>query len=346
MHPLLASRRRLLLYLGAWAPVCLLLAWSAAGTRWTDAAQVLAPACALYAFVCLSPWYICRARPFRIANIAGLLFTFCVAACAASLLLLGITRLSAAVVAKAAPPWAMLFGMGVLLYMLSVGLHYTVLAAEASRDAEKRTAEARTLAREAELQALRIQINPHFLFNSLHSIGALATLDGPRARDMCVKLAGFLRSSLGLGSRKEIPLSEEVALARAYLEVEQVRFGDRLRVEIDVESCSEDCAIPALLLQPLVENAVKHGIANLIEGGVVRLSARCAGGNVAITIENGFDAQSPGRRDLGLGLSTVRKRLEIRYGEEAVFEAGARGEVYRVELRFPCESPIASSRRE
>ena len=101
--------------------------------------------------------------------------------------------------AKARAPLPLLFGMGVLLYLLSVGLHYAALAAEASREAERREAEARTLAREAELQSLRFQLNPHFLFNSLHSISALATVDGAQARVMCIRLADFLRSSLGLG---------------------------------------------------------------------------------------------------------------------------------------------------
>ena len=127
---------------------------------------------------------------------------------------------------------------------------------------------------------------------------------------------------------------------------ERVRFGERLRVQSEIDPACEDCAVPALLLQPLVENAVTHGIANLLEGGLIRLTAHLSGADIAITVENAFDPESPARRDLGLGLKHVRRRLEIRYGEGAVFDAGARGEVYRVVLRFPCESPIASSKRE
>jgi LytS/YehU family sensor histidine kinase len=127
--------------------------------------------------------------------------------------------------------------------------------------------------------------------------------------------------------------------------VELVRFGERLGVETDIDPDCEECGVPALLLQPLVENAVKHGVAGLIEGGAIRLSARRAGRNVAITVENHFDTEAPPHADLGLGLSNVRRRLEVRYGGDATFEAGPSGEVYRVELRLPCESPIASSRR-
>jgi LytS/YehU family sensor histidine kinase len=167
---------------------------------------------------------------------------------------------------------------------------------------------------------------------------------------MCIRLADFLRSSLGAGGRESIALREELTLARSYLELEQVRFGERLKFRADVQESCEDCMVPVMLLQPLVENAVKHGIAGLIEGGAIRLTAERSGDSVRVAVENAFDTESaPGNR-LGMGLAQVRRRLELRYGSEASFEAGAREGVYRVELRFPCESaavesPMASSSR-
>jgi hypothetical protein len=357
MHPILASPRRLLLYLLSWTPILALLAavtWQSSSATWLQAASALGPACALFAFVCLSPYYICRSLPIGPSSALNLLVTFGGAAAAGGLIfawsawqtalaldstaaLRGIARLRTHV-----PVW---FAMGVLLYLLSAGLHYTALAVGASRQAERHASEARTLAREAELQALRMQINPHFLYNSLHSIAALTTVDGARAREMCVRLAGFLRSSLGLGDRASIPLSEELALARSYLEVEQVRFGSRLRVEEEIDPECEACGVPALLLQPLVENAVKHGVAGLVEGGPIRLTARRHGAAVAITLENAFDPEMSAPGKTGIGLSHVRRRLKVRYGDDAEFAAGPSGGVYRVLLRFPCESPIASSSR-
>ncbi|HUP02582.1 MAG TPA: histidine kinase, partial [Bryobacteraceae bacterium] len=164
-----------------------------------------------------------------------------------------------------------------------------------------------------------------------------------RAREMCVRLAGFLRSSLGLSDRANIPLREELALARSYLEVEQVRFGARLRVEEEIAPDCEACGVPALLLQPLVENAVKHGIAGLVDGGSIRLTARRRGSAVEIALENAFDPEASAPSKTGIGLSHVRRRLEVRYGGQAELAAGASGTVYRVELRFPCESPMDSS---
>jgi LytS/YehU family sensor histidine kinase len=239
----------------------------------------------------------------------------------------------------------LIYGFGVLLYLVSAAVHYAALAAEASRQAERRAAEARTLAREAQLQVLKLQINPHFLFNSLNSIAALATQDGGRAREMCIRLAEFLRGGLGLGNRESIPLREELELAKRYLEVERVRFGGRVRVEEQIESACEQCAVPALLLQPLVENAVKHGVAGLLEGAAIRLEARREGSAVAITLENEFDPESTAPHKMGMGLENVRRRLAVRYGREAGFTAGPAGGIYRVVLRLPCDPSIASSNR-
>jgi LytS/YehU family sensor histidine kinase len=340
MHPILASRR-ILIYLLAWVPAGALLTyltWAGGGFRLAQAAAVMAPACFVYAFVCLSPWYLCRSRPYSVGALAELTVTFSAAAAAGGMLLGGIAwAVAAAMKIDATGHLPLWFGVGVLLYLLSTGLHYAGLAAEESRQSEARVAEARALAREAELQALRLQIHPHFLFNSLHSIAALASVDGARAREMCIRLSDFLRISLGLGSRPTIPLGEELDLARNYLELERVRFSDRLRVEIEIENGCESCAVPALLLQPLVENAVKHGIAGMVEGGTIRLEACRDGDDAVVTVTNPFDAEAPPQQRLGVGLAQVRRRLEVRYGAGARMDAGTAEGVYRVVVRLPCE---------
>jgi hypothetical protein len=348
MHPLLATRGRILLYLAGWIPILALLdylMWASGGANWVQNTAVLGPACVLFAFACLSPWPMCRVRPLRLADAAVLAATWTAAAAAASAMFTGAVWAMARLEKLPAAHLDLLFGVGILLYLLSAGLHYASLAAEEAREATLAAAEARTLARDAELHALRMQINPHFLFNSLHSIAALATVDGVRAREMCIRLSDFLRSSLGLGERDTVPLREELALARSYLEVEQVRFGARLTFSENIQECCQDCPVPVLLLQPLVENAVKHGIAGLVEGGAIRLSVERLGDSVRVALENGFDPDAPPPNRLGMGLPQVRRRLELRYGDEAGLEAGGRDGVYRVELRFPCESPIASSSR-
>ena len=355
MHPILVSRRRLGAYLLAWTPLVGLLAyvvWASGGLSFPQALAVLAPACLVYAFTCLSPWYLCRAMPLRLGRIFNLAATWTVAAAAGALVFLGAAWIAASMASdlapslngldrRLAPHQPLLFGMAFLLYLLSAGLNYAAVAAEQSHQAERSAVESRALAREAELQALRMQINPHFLFNSLHSIAALTAIDSGRAREMCVRLADFLRAGLALGDRDSVPLREELALARRYLEVEQVRFGDRLRVEENVAADCEACAVPALLLQPLVENAVKHGIAGLVEGGVIRLNAGLTGRGVEILLENAFDPESPPARPSGRGLANVRRRLQLRYGDAAAIDAAASDGLYRVLLRLPMKMGTA-----
>jgi LytS/YehU family sensor histidine kinase len=138
-----------------------------------------------------------------------------------------------------------------------------MLAQDRAIEAERKGAELQLLAQESELKALRAQLNPHFLFNSLNSISALTAVDPSRAREMCVLLSDFLRRSLGLGERRLVALREELDLARTYLAIEQIRFGARLKLAWTLDPAAEPALLPTLLLQPLVENAIKHGIAAL-----------------------------------------------------------------------------------
>jgi LytS/YehU family sensor histidine kinase len=192
-----------------------------------------------------------------------------------------------------------------------------------------------------ELKALQAQIDPHFLFNSLHSISALTTSDPAKAREMCVLLSDFLRSSLKMGDRERIPLSEELALARNFLAILQIRFGSRLRIEEDVKDGATGCLVPPLLLQPLVENAVTHGVATLVEGGSIRIGISRTDGRVAIRIENNFDKDARRHRG-GLGLANVRKRLEVCYGDAASVEVREAEDRFRVDVQLPAETGAAA----
>jgi LytS/YehU family sensor histidine kinase len=139
------------------------------------------------------------------------------------------------------------------------------MAVGASQAAERRALQFEISSREAELRALRAQIHPHFLFNSLNSINALIAARPEEARKLCVRLGDFLRASLTLGPREAIPLSQELALAEQLLSIEKVRFGERLSHTTRADDDARACTVPPLLLQPLVENAVTHGIAQRID---------------------------------------------------------------------------------
>ncbi|PYY11994.1 MAG: sensor histidine kinase, partial [Acidobacteria bacterium] len=166
----------------------------------------------------------------------------------------------------------------------------------------------------------------------LHSISALTSSDPKRAREMCIALADFLRATLGLGEKALIPLEEELSLIHSFLAVEKIRFGARLQMEEQIDPGILDCMVPPLILQPLVENAVVHGIANLTEGGWIHLRAvhDSNDSNVSIEVENSFDPEAPARRKSGVGLANVRQRLDTRYGSSASFSVDKNGERFHV----------------
>jgi|HubBroStandDraft_6_1064221.scaffolds.fasta_scaffold121788_2 two-component system, LytTR family, sensor histidine kinase AlgZ len=351
MHPLLATKGRITLYLLVWAALGGLLGFLLTITgRLTGAETALLamPLALFYAFVCLAPWYMCRFLPLDAAQLPKILGNHIAAAVVAALfwivlakvLGLGLSRYYPAVDQRFSAQLPLVFGIGVLLYLLSVALHYVLLSLESSQESETREHQARTLAREAEIKALKAQINPHFLFNSLNSISALATVDGVRARDMCIKLSDFLRNTLSLGEKRSITLRDELALAQAYLAVEQVRFGSRLRIELETDPGCGDCIVPPLFLQPLVENAVKHGIAGMVEGGAIRLEAHCENGWLQVTVQNEFDPDAPPAQRHGLGLQNVRNRLRAVYENQARLDTVVTDGVFVVAVDLPCAEHV------
>jgi two-component system sensor histidine kinase AlgZ len=230
------------------------------------------------------------------------------------------------------------FAIGVLLYLLALAVHYAFIALERAREADRHRLELEVLTREAELRALRAQVDPHFLYNSLNSISALTTTDPAGARRMCLLLGEFLRDTLRVSSRSKIPLGVELGLADHFLAIEHVRFGDRLRVERHVDQDAIACAVPPLILQPLVENAITHGIAGLLEGGVVRLDVARADGRVRIAIENPRDTSSTERRSLGFGIDNVRDRLSTMFAGAARLNIQSEPARFRVEIDLPWSS--------
>ena len=350
MHPLL-SRNRLGLYLLAWAPLTatsIYVLVTRGGLGWLQATALAVSVFLFYAFLCLSAWYPCRATPLGRVSFLRLLLTHLSAAvlisfvwtqagAALSYAILSPEKFEA-IRTQFRPQLNSIFTIGVLLYLLSVAFHYVLIAMENSRHAEAQAVEARVLARDAELKALKAQVNPHFLFNSLNSISALTSIDPARARDMCVLLGDFLRLTLGLGERTSVRFSEELDLLQKYMAIEKVRFGTRLTMLEEIQEESKPCLLPPLLLQPLVENAVKHGIASLPEGGQVRVAAQRQNGRLAILVENSWDPDSPPRRLGGRGLKNVQLRLEARYGKDASLHVNNEGDLFQVSLSLPAET--------
>ena len=347
MHPILARSGRLALYLGFWIVVGVLLASllvTQVRFNWREATLVALPLALAYAFVCLSAWYVSRSMPLAVTGAARIIFTAVTAAVISSSVWLLAARIWIQLLARRG--WltdpsrgtgldALILGFGVLLYELSLAVSYLLVAFEASREAERRALRGQVLAREAELRLLRAQIDPHFLFNSLHSISALTGSDPAAARRMCLLLADFLRESLVLGAQDRIRLDRELGLIDRFLAVERVRFGERLTGQVQAEDGVQACLVPPLILQPLVENAVTHGVAHVLEGGTIMVRASRTPSRLTIVVENPADRDRPRSIGTGMGLANVRARLAASYGTEARVDASEQAGSWRVELSLP-----------
>jgi two-component system sensor histidine kinase AlgZ len=351
MHPLLERGRRLFLYLSLFAPVAVLLAellrLTVGGGRF--ALWVLVqPPLLVHAMTCLAAWYLCRSLPLRNGDLLRLAGAQLMAMLLAAALFLLLTRVWSGVLASFGLELAGVVDQGAALiglfaffvYALAVVGHYLYIALQASREAESHALELRLLAQDSELRALRAQLDPHFLFNSLNSVAGLVGVEPEKARAMCVSLAAFLRQSLRSGQQTMIPFRDELSLIESYLAVEKIRFGARLRAVVRLGGDAEDparCLLPPLLLQPLVENAVRHGIAHRLDGGEVLIEARRTHERLLLVVANDCDADRPRAVGGGLGLRNVAGRLNARYGGEASLRVTEGSELFRVEITIPVE---------
>jgi hypothetical protein len=202
---------------------------------------------------------------------------------------------------------SILMGLWLVIYF---GVHLAWNYRQAEVDKWKLEAQAET----ARLKALKLQLNPHFFFNSLNSLRALIDEDPARAQRMVTRLARLLRSTLQVDDVKTVPLAEELSTVRTYLELEMVRFEDRLQYEIDATDAARDRPVPFLLVQTLVENGIKHGVATRQEGGMVTIRADVADDALRLQVINPGVLES---EEGGVGLDNARERLQLLFGNEA-----------------------------
>jgi two-component system sensor histidine kinase AlgZ len=349
MHPILARFERLAAYLALWCAIGVLVGGvlTSQGLTWPEALVQVLPPLLVYSFICLSAWYVCRAMPLATSGVPGVLTASVVAASVGGALWLALNEawiatlesmpVLAPVTVRFRSQTPFLFAVSVMLFLLVLSVHYVVLAFEAFRDAERHQLELKVLTRDAELRALRAQVDPHFLYNSLNSISALTGSDPAAARRMCLLLADFLRTTLRVSTQDSITMADELMLADRFLSIEQVRFGSRLNVERHIDETASLCRIPPLVLQPLLENAVAHGIAGLIDGGTIRLDVSRRNDRLSIAVANPRDPDAmPRKAGGGVGLDNVRRRLALVFGGAARMDAIADPDGFRVAIDLPC----------
>jgi two-component system sensor histidine kinase AlgZ len=344
VHPILAHRRGPLVYHTLWTSLGLgaaLLLNRMSDVPLITALALAIPLALIYGFICLAAWYLCLAAPlrqssaWRIASVHG-------SGAVLSSSLWAVLGHGWAIALEPYFPGAARFiagdlprfFAGVMLFLLSSAAHYLIIMMEESKEAETRALKAQVLARDAELRALRSQITPHFLFNALNSINALTSIDPAAARRMCLLLSDFFRGTLQMGSQERIALAQELSLIDQFLAIEQVRFGDRLRIERDIDEEATRWMIPPLLLQPLVENAVRHGVEPSAEGGMIRVRTRVKLGRAVLSIANTVPS-TPSTPGNGIALRNVRERLRLMHDVASQFDAQQDGKVFRVQIVVP-----------
>jgi len=224
-----------------------------------------------------------------------------------------------------------------ILFSFWLSFYYTYLFIEKSRKHEIKNLKFKASKNEIELKNLREQINPHFLFNSLNSIKALVEIDKNEAKIAITKLSNLLRKSIHLSRKKLITIKEELEIVETYIDLEKIRFEERIQSTINVDSETFNCSIPPLMIQTLAENSIKHGLSKTIEGGVLIIDIQKVKSSLNITIKNTGNLNKMGESE-GIGIYNTKKRLDILFGKNAQFKIYQQDDLVCVEIQIICKS--------
>lgn len=299
----------------------------------------------LYALIGLSIWYNVRFNPFESknklkvvtnhfasANIAGVVWLG-----AGFIIAINLTGLDEQYQKFFQTTITFRFITSLLLYSLITSFYYLIIYYNSYQEKLRKESELKSLVVESELKMLKFQVNPHFIFNSLNSISSLTLSNPSKAQEMTIKLSEFLRYTLTNNERQISFFRDELKNIRLYLDIEKVRFGDKFEY---VESVKDECLdveIPNMILQPLFENAIKHGVYKSIDKVYIKLYCNQQDGYLKITIENNFDPEAISYKGQGIGLENVKRRLNLIYGKGNLLSFEKQSNIFRVNLFIPIE---------
>jgi len=226
-------------------------------------------------------------------------------------------------------------GIGLLYYSVIILVYYLIIYNRNIKENQVKEAELKALVKESELNSLKSQINPHFLFNSLNSISSLTMIQPAKAQEMIIKLSEFLRYSISNKEEKLTTLRDEIGNINRYLDIEKIRFGKRLKIKQEIDEACFNMKLPGLILQPLIENAVKYGVYESIDESVIELICTCNSTALAITIRNTCDPDFVNKRGEGIGLKNIRSRLRLLYNQDDLLLITRDTNNYEVKVLFP-----------
>ena len=231
--------------------------------------------------------------------------------------------------------------LGYAMYAIYLVFFYAVNYYQSLKEKIKKESEYKALIREAELQALKSQINPHFLFNSLNSISSLTVSNPEKAQEMVINLSTFMRYSLMHNEKEMVSFSRELQNIKLYLSIEKVRFGKKLNAEFEIDAHCMEAEIPNMILQPLFENAIKYGVYETTDQVTIKTICNCEGNFLKIIIVNDYDASTIKRRGEGIGLRNIKKRMEIIYNNPDLMKITDLKTSFEVQLIIPQKQAVS-----
>ncbi|NLJ42903.1 MAG: histidine kinase [Bacteroidales bacterium] len=345
-HPILTDRVRLIVWWLVWLFTTLgqtLLYNFAYGSFTASSIPDAIVSFVTFSGIGLSLWYPFRYIIAASKNTTGVIVNNLLAGIASLSLWLLITRYGAPLLLPSLNDyqnyWVSTFpyriGTGIFIFVLIMLAYYLFLNLSNLAAKNAKAVELENLVRDTELKMLRSQINPHFLFNSLNSISYLTITDPERAREMLIKLSDFMRYALSKKDEQPVTLRSELENLRLYLEIEKVRFGERLSTEENIEEKCLEIKMPVMILQPLYENAIKHGVYESTECVSIKTKVACKNGYLEIIISNTYETNTTPLKGTGTGLQNVARRLDIFYNKKASIKTSKENGVYTVSLFIP-----------
>lgn len=312
----------------------------------STSAVFLFPLLVVELFICISLWWVCKNLPLvkgKIINVMSIHHF-------STLLIVGVWILIGYIYSRFLShylpntDWVdifisslpLLIALGIFLYLISCFLYYVTIIFEKNQEAQRNVIEQKLHAAQTELKALKSTINPHSLFNSLTALNELIKKSPPEASRMCMTIADFLRYTVRHSEENLVHMEDELEHIKSYLEIEKIRLGDRLRVNIKADKKTLKMKVPPLILLPLIENAIKHGISQIIEGGKIDIIIeKISAYRLKIEVINPREECSKGTTGESKGLDTLRRRIEAFYGADARLIITKNSNSFEVKMVIP-----------
>jgi two-component system LytT family sensor kinase len=238
-------------------------------------------------------------------------------------------------------PWRI--GVGFLFYILLISNYYLLIYYQNFKDKLTKESELKALVKESELSSLKSQINPHFLFNSLNSISSLTMISPEKAQDMVINLSDFLRYSLSNKKETLTTFENELKNIERYLSIEKIRFGKRLHVDKNIHPSTLNLHLPGLILQPIMENAIKYGVYESTSQSNILIESTAFETILEVKVSNEYDPDFLVKKGAGIGLRNVTSRLRILYGREDLVKVAKKENVFEITMHFPQEEVFAGT---